>query len=151
MGSAGAWRQHDVLRLNGFYFRDRYLVIAANYNLSSQFPQVLDEVVREGVVVIEDEHHRTNPIRQVTSSRLARHLRRCDSGTRNLYRALKIRFILTHPTQKVILTGLFFGVGYSWPKLDRKSERRGDLRCGCPFLLLIAKMDRKKKPPKLAM
>jgi len=27
----------------------------------------LDEVVREGVVVIEDEHHRTNPIRQVTS------------------------------------------------------------------------------------
>src|SRR5512147_478390 len=54
---AGTGRDHNFLWSHGFDFRDGYLVVATNLNLSAQFPDVLDEVVGKRVVVVENEDH----------------------------------------------------------------------------------------------
>jgi hypothetical protein len=54
---AGAGREENALRVHGFDFHYGELVVAADYHLGSQFPQILDEVIGEGIVVVEDEDH----------------------------------------------------------------------------------------------
>src|SRR5579872_4854583 len=56
MRRAGAGRDHDPLwphRLD-FFYRD--LSIAAKFHLGAQFAEILDQVISEGVVVIENEN-----------------------------------------------------------------------------------------------
>src|SRR5579862_1634406 len=56
-------RDADAL---GFHFRDlvrRDFVVPLDDHLRAQFPEVLHQVVGEGVVVIENEHHDTSPAR----------------------------------------------------------------------------------------
>src|SRR5271166_1515567 len=57
MRCAGAGRDDDALRVHGFDFRHCDLIVAADFDFCAQFAEILDEVVREGIVVIEDENH----------------------------------------------------------------------------------------------
>ena len=57
VGCAGAGRDADAFRLECFHLVHRDHVIAENFHLRSKLAEILDEVVGEGVVVIEDEEH----------------------------------------------------------------------------------------------
>ena len=54
---AGAGGDDDALGMHGGDFGDGHLVIAAHFDVSAQFSEILDEVVGEGIVVVEDEDH----------------------------------------------------------------------------------------------
>src|SRR6266850_6281340 len=56
-GCLRARRQHDGGRLQRQHVRDLQRVVAVHDRLLPQLAQVLDEVVRERVVVVEDEEH----------------------------------------------------------------------------------------------
>ena len=56
-GSARAGREQDAIGMESFHFFNGELVVAANDDVGTQFAKVLDEVVSEGVVVVEDEDH----------------------------------------------------------------------------------------------
>ena len=49
-------RHQQMRRLMRPHLRHRDLVIADHLHLSAEFEQILDEVVREGIVVIDDQH-----------------------------------------------------------------------------------------------
>src|ERR1700682_2440130 len=55
--SGGSGRNDDALGTHRLDLSDRHFVVAANLCLGAQFAKVLDEVVRERIVVIEDEDH----------------------------------------------------------------------------------------------
>jgi hypothetical protein len=57
MRRAGARRKQNPLRLHGLNLLRRYLVVAPHHDLRAQLAQVLNEVVGEGVVVVENEDH----------------------------------------------------------------------------------------------
>ncbi len=50
-------RKQNALRLHGLDFLRSHLVVAPHHHFRTQLAEVLDEVVREGVVVVEDEDH----------------------------------------------------------------------------------------------
>ena len=54
---AGAGGDADVVRAQLFDLIERDLIIAADFHDGSHLAKVLDEVVGEGVVVIDDEEH----------------------------------------------------------------------------------------------
>ena len=54
---ARARRKQDALGLQRFHFFYRQLVVAADLNVGPKFAEVLNEVVGEGIVVIENEDH----------------------------------------------------------------------------------------------
>src|SRR3954463_13688215 len=54
---AGSWRNQDMAGLHFFNFLRRNLIVAAHLYLLAQLAQVLDQVVSEGIVIIEDENH----------------------------------------------------------------------------------------------
>src|SRR5579862_1235183 len=45
-------REQDAFGVHGFDIRDRDLVVPADYDFGSQFAQILDQVVSEGIVVV---------------------------------------------------------------------------------------------------
>ncbi len=55
--STGAGREHNTFWLSAFYFRHRNLVVSLYPYLGSELTQVLNEVVGEGIVVIQDQDH----------------------------------------------------------------------------------------------
>ncbi len=54
-------RDHDALRLHRLDLSNRDLVVAANLNLRAQFPEILNQVVGKGIVVVENEDHGHHP------------------------------------------------------------------------------------------
>ena len=56
-GRAGAGREQNAFGLECLDLFDGQLVVAADFDLCTQLAEVLDEVVGEGVVVVEDEDH----------------------------------------------------------------------------------------------
>jgi hypothetical protein len=56
-GGARAGRQHDRIRREGADLLDRDRVVATDDDLRTELAEVLDEIVREGVVVVDDEQH----------------------------------------------------------------------------------------------
>jgi len=54
---AGAGRDQDMIGLPLFNFFRSDLIVAAHLNLLPQFPDVLYEVVGEGIVIVEDKDH----------------------------------------------------------------------------------------------
>ena len=54
----GPRRQQDALRLQRFNLFDGELVVAADQHVRPKLAQVLNQVVGEGIVVIEDKNHR---------------------------------------------------------------------------------------------
>jgi hypothetical protein len=59
---AGPGRDHDSFRLQGFDFLHRDLIVAAHFDGGTQFSDVLDQVVSEGIVVVEYEDHVGRPL-----------------------------------------------------------------------------------------
>ena len=59
-GGARAGRDHGDARLEREHARDRDRVVAVHGGRFAQRPEVLDEVVGEGIVVVEDEQHEGN-------------------------------------------------------------------------------------------
>src|SRR5258708_8566493 len=55
-----ARRDHDAFRLHGFDFVNRDLVVAADFDLCSEFPEILNQVVGKRIVIVENEDHRNN-------------------------------------------------------------------------------------------
>src|SRR5438477_12763056 len=55
----GAWarRKKNAIRLERFDLSYRQLIVAAHFDLRSQLSEILDEVVGEGIVVVENEDH----------------------------------------------------------------------------------------------
>ena len=58
---AGTGRNHDALRLHGLDLSDRDLIVAAHLDLRAEFPEILHQVVGEGIVVVENEDHGNRP------------------------------------------------------------------------------------------
>jgi len=54
---AGARGDANPLRSHRLNLLDTDLVVAMNHGIGSQFPEILDEIVGEGIVVVEDEDH----------------------------------------------------------------------------------------------
>jgi len=50
---AWSWRDDEVRRIEGDELVHRDLVIAENFDVRAEFAEVLDEVVGEGVVVVD--------------------------------------------------------------------------------------------------
>jgi hypothetical protein len=50
-------RHHDALRLHILNVSNRDLVVAVNLDRSSEFAQILDEVVSKRIVIVEYEDH----------------------------------------------------------------------------------------------
>ncbi len=59
---APAWRNNDALRVHRLHIGDSYLVVAAYLDLGPQFSEILNEVVSEGIVIVEYEDHRLCPM-----------------------------------------------------------------------------------------
>jgi len=59
---AGAGRDHDSLGLHGRDGGDRDLIVAAHFDSSPEFAEILNQVVRERVVVVENEEHGLGPV-----------------------------------------------------------------------------------------
>jgi hypothetical protein len=57
LGSAGSGRDDDAVGAEGLDFSEGDFIVAADFDLSAQFSEILDEVVGEGIVVVEDEDH----------------------------------------------------------------------------------------------
>src|SRR5690242_15230727 len=57
-GSARSRRQYDGRRRENANVIDGDRVIAAHFDLRAQLTEVLDEVIREGIVIVDDEQHR---------------------------------------------------------------------------------------------
>ena len=55
---AGARRNQDVVRRHALDILSRDLIVTADFNFFSQFAQILDQVVGEGIVVVENKDHR---------------------------------------------------------------------------------------------
>src|ERR1051326_1940051 len=53
---AGAGRDDDAFWSHGVHLIDRDLIIAANFDFCAQFAEILDQVISEGIVVIENEN-----------------------------------------------------------------------------------------------
>src|SRR4029079_15146152 len=53
---AGAWRDDQAVGLQPEQLRDGRLVVPDDPDITPQLAQVLDQVVGEGVVVVDDEH-----------------------------------------------------------------------------------------------
>ena len=51
-------REQNAVRPESLDFLDCQFVVAAHHDLRTQFAQVLNEVVGEGIVVVENEDHR---------------------------------------------------------------------------------------------
>ena len=66
MRSARPGRDHDFLGAHRFDFVDCDLIVAANFDLSPQLSQVLDQVVGERIVIVEDENQVATPSYQST-------------------------------------------------------------------------------------
>ena len=80
-GRAGPGRKQDPLRLQGFDFVHGELVVAADIDFGTQLAQILDEVVGEGVVVVEDEDHgRTSVARGLQAKEEGRLFARGNGG-----------------------------------------------------------------------
>ena len=60
-------RDYDAVGMYRFDLVDGDLVVAADHDLFAQFAKVLDEVVSEGVVVVEYENHKFSFEFQVSS------------------------------------------------------------------------------------
>ena len=58
LGGAGAGGDADVVWIELSYLIQSDLVVAADFHDGSHLAEVLDEVVGEGVVVVDDEEHR---------------------------------------------------------------------------------------------
>ena len=56
-GGAGAGGDEDVARMQCLDLRRGELVVAADGELRAELPEVLDQVVGEGIIVVEDEDH----------------------------------------------------------------------------------------------
>ena len=50
-------RDEDAVGVHGLDLRGRDLVVAADGHLSTEFAHVLDEVIGEGIVIVEHEDH----------------------------------------------------------------------------------------------
>src|SRR5262249_30561954 len=61
-GRARPGRDHDVRGRHDGDLLERDLVVADDLRVRAQLAEVLDEVVRERVVVVDDEDHRRDPI-----------------------------------------------------------------------------------------
>src|SRR6476660_3829834 len=61
LGAAGPGRDHDVGRMQLADLVQGDLVVPANDRWSAQLAEILGEIERERVVVIEEEYHRYNP------------------------------------------------------------------------------------------
>ena len=57
LGSTWPRRNTDPIRIHGIDFGNRDLIIATNERFCSQFSKILDDIVGEGIVVIDDEDH----------------------------------------------------------------------------------------------
>jgi hypothetical protein len=57
-GSARAGREHDPARRHLADLLHRHRVVAPHDDLGAKLAEILDEIVREGVVVVDDEQHR---------------------------------------------------------------------------------------------
>ena len=57
MRRAGARRKQNALRLESLDLLDCQFVIAIDRDLCTQFPKVLDKVVRKRIVIVEDKDH----------------------------------------------------------------------------------------------
>src|SRR5215472_4168313 len=57
LGSTRTGRNHNVRRPQALNFFATDLIVASHFNLFSHFTQILDQVVRERIVVVEDENH----------------------------------------------------------------------------------------------
>src|ERR1041385_6087188 len=53
---AGAGRDDDAFWSHGVHLIDRDLIIAANFDFCAQFAEILDQVISEGIVVIENKN-----------------------------------------------------------------------------------------------
>jgi len=57
LGSAGPRRNADPLRVHFLNFPNTDLIISLHQGIRSEFPEILDEIVGEGIVVIDDQDH----------------------------------------------------------------------------------------------
>ena len=57
VGRTGPGRHEDPLRVQRFSLVQSDLVIPAYFHLSVQLPEILNEVIREGIVVIDHQDH----------------------------------------------------------------------------------------------
>jgi hypothetical protein len=53
-------RNHNALRPESLDLCNRNLIITAHFNLCAQLPKILDQVVSKGIVVVENENHRSS-------------------------------------------------------------------------------------------
>ena len=59
--NAGAGRDDDALGLHGGDIGDGNLIVAAHFDLRAEFAEILNQVVSEGIVVVENEEHGFDP------------------------------------------------------------------------------------------
>jgi hypothetical protein len=73
---AGAWRNHESLRAKPAYAFQGDSIVAEYLHVNADFAQILDQVVGEGIVIVDNEDHRGTPNRiqetAATSSRILR-------------------------------------------------------------------------------
>src|SRR5580700_674364 len=100
-------RNHNALRLHRFNVTHTDLIVAADLNLRTEFPEILNQVIGKRVVVVENEDHKQPSCVKFTRRRAPR------SPTRPLFRKSDAGETLTRrkepsPSPRVVLTGEAF-------------------------------------------
>src|SRR5262245_17509944 len=72
--TAGTGRYDYGLEAGALHVGDGHGIVAADFHLGSQLPQILDEVVGERVVVVEDEDHDAASPTAASSASALRHV-----------------------------------------------------------------------------
>ncbi len=94
--------------MKGFNLLDRQFVVAADLDLRAEFAQVLNEVISEGVVVVQDEHHNKIKCTAWTGFSIGR-LRLQQPGA-----SAKLRLGFDTMVLHFLIQGRVQGVGFRW-------------------------------------
>jgi hypothetical protein len=101
LGRAGSGRDYDVLGRQLFDSSDGNLVVTANFDLGSEFPKILDQVVGKRVVIVENEDHGGSPAIAYTATNGQQNIRRRSSRLNGLFHRPWVA--LTEPSERAIL------------------------------------------------
>jgi len=66
---AGPRRNHDSIGIQRLNLVQRNLVVPLDYDVASHLPQVLDQVVRERIVIVYHQYHLGQPVMRLSDCR----------------------------------------------------------------------------------
>ena len=121
VGCAGTGRDDQALRLQRDRLGDGNLVVAHHMHLGAQFPEGLHDVVRERVVVVDEQMHDYRPSSAMRTARVSARILSSDSwysraGSESATMPAPACTLIFLPRISRVLMVMHMSMSPSWPK-----------------------------------